>query len=68
MNEEEIWIEDDLIDDSKDRNIINKYIVPNKWRWDVFGDGNVIFDIPNDVSLWKRFWMGFLFHSEFTKL
>lgn len=69
MELEEIFVEeDDLSSSEKDEAIIKQYKTPNIWRLNWFGDGILIFDIPNNISIWKRFWMWIKFGTKFTKL
>lgn len=68
MEVEEIFIDGDITENTKDSNILDKYTVKNQWEWDVFGNGDVIFALPNNISFLKRFGMSRLFGSRWKKI
>lgn len=43
-------------------------LIPNKWEWDFFGNGVMIFALPSEASWSQRFWTKRFFNSKWKRL
>jgi hypothetical protein len=76
MEQDEVWNDNDY-DSLKDQEILDKYnkimdevIVSQKtiWEWYIFGDTNLVFALPFNISWWRRMWCKVFFGSTFKRI